>query len=337
MKSILILRDRPFEPMQCTIDHYALRWKAAGYRVIDHIGLSGLPVADLVIVHINSTVIPQEYVDLINKCPRVINGNVLDVSRRRFSQLLVSKTDDYTGPVIVKTNANYGGWPEYVRDNREDQKSKLRHFTSNAVPDNRSRIRQWSSIIKSMAGIRWRDIANKTWPWKTEYSWDAIDALDPMRYPIFDDIKSVPSGIWENDNLVVERFVRNHEGGLFYTHYFVFFGDKEISGRIGSPNPIVKFGNCVSDEEVPVPDEVRQWRNDVKIDFGRFDYVHAGGKCFLIDVNKTEGGSDENYGYSEEMDFLASGLEFYLDRESKASGVGSTEACATPTTIIGSP
>ena len=319
MKSILILRDRPSKPMQYAIDHYALRWKAAGYRVINHIGLSDIPVADLVIVHINSTIIPQEYVDLISACPSVINGNVLDVSRRRFSQLLLSKTDNYTGPAIVKTNANYGGWPEYVRDNKGDQKSKLRHFTSNAVPGNRSLIRRWASTIKSMSGIRLRDIANKKRPWKIEYSWDAIDALDPLRYPIFDDIKSVPPGIWENDNLVVERFISNHEGGLFYTHYYVFFGDKEISGRIGSPNPIVKFGNCVSDEEVSVPDEVRQWRKDVKIDFGRFDYVDAGGKYFLIDVNTTEGGGDENYGYSEEMDFLASGLEFYWGDEAKVA------------------
>jgi hypothetical protein len=98
-----------------------------------------------------------------------------------------------------------------------------------------------------------------------------------------------------------------------------FFGDKEISGRIGSPNPIVKFGNCVSDEEVSVPDEVRQWRKDVKIDFGRLDYVDAGEKYFLIDVNTTEGGGDKNYEYSEEMDLLASGLEFYWSDEAKVA------------------
>ena len=57
----------------------------------------------------------------------------------------------------------------------------------------------------------------------------------------------------------------------------------------------------------------------MKIDFGRLDYVDAGGKYFLIDVNKTEGGGDKNYEYSEEMDFLASGLEFYWGDEAKVA------------------
>ena len=123
MKSILILRDRPSAPMLYAIDHYALRWKDAGYRVIDHIGLSNIPLADVVIVHMDLTVIPKEYVDLINEFPKVINGEILDISRRRFSQLLLSKTDSYKGPVIVKTNANYGGLPEAILK-RGDRKSR---------------------------------------------------------------------------------------------------------------------------------------------------------------------------------------------------------------------
>jgi predicted P-loop ATPase/GTPase len=35
-------------------------------------------------------------------------GKILNISKRLFSHLLLSKTDTYTGPVIVKTNANYG-------------------------------------------------------------------------------------------------------------------------------------------------------------------------------------------------------------------------------------
>ena len=142
--------------------------------------------------------------------------------------------------------------------------------------------------------------------------WGTIKSLNPLDYPIFKDIESVPRDIWRNDHLIVEPFIRNWEDGLFYVCYYVFFGDREFSGRIGSPNPVVKFGNYVSDEEVPVPDDVRQWREDFRIDFGRFDYLEAGGEYFLIDVNKTEGGGTENYKYKEEMEFLASGLDFYL-------------------------
>jgi hypothetical protein len=301
MKSILILRDRPSKPMSYVIDHYTLCWKNAGYRVINHIGLANIPVADIVIVHIDLTVIPKEYVALINGLHRVINGKILDISRQRFSKLLLSKNDNYTGPVIVKTNANYGG----ILD------CQYTPFLSNIIKEKRLSNKQQLHIFrfflfKSIVKNRFLRILNK---------WDTIESLNPLEYPIFRNIKSVPYGIWKNNNLIIEPFISSLENGLFYAHYYIFFGDKEISGRISSPDPIVKFNNCVSDEEVPVPDEVKQWRKDLKIDYGRFDYLVVGGKYFLIDVNKTEGGGDMNYmdhKYLDEMNLLASGLEFYL-------------------------
>ncbi|MCP3661081.1 MAG: hypothetical protein GY696_01075 [Gammaproteobacteria bacterium] len=254
--------------MAYALDHYALRWRDAGHQVIDHIGLDNIPPADIVIVHIDLTVIPEEYVQLINQLPKTLNGNIVDSSRRRFSQLTLSKSDDYKGAVIVKTNANFGGIPEH-------------------------------NLVKRSPG-------------KTVYSWSDTKVLSPSRYPIFKDINSVNPGVWENDNLIVEPFIRNFENGLYYVRYYIFFGDKEFSGRIGSPNPIVKFGNSVVDEEIPLPDEVKRWREELKIDFGRLDYLESEGKYYLIDVNKTEGGGNLNYEYSEELDFLASGLEFYM-------------------------
>ena len=147
---------------------------------------------------------------------------------------------------------------------------------------------------------------------KSKHNWHTIEALDPFAYPIFKNIENVPYGIWENDNLIVEPFISNREGGLFFVRYYTFFGDKEISGRIGSPNQIVKSTDYVSDEEIPIPDEVRQWRKDLRIDFGRFDYMESGGAYFLIDVNKTEGGADSNSEFPADVDLLASGLEFYF-------------------------
>ena len=297
------------------IDHYALRWQDAGHRVIYHIGPENIPDADVVIVNIDLSVVPKEYVDLINKLPVVINGEILDISRRRFSQLALSRIDNYTGPVIVKTNANYGGRPDM-----------------SSLGLRRSLLTSILGALKQLLGIllssRFKSIIkrsrvlqmyNRKWRGKSVRRWDTIETLNPLEYPIFEDIKSVPYGVWGNDNLIVERFIGNPEGRLFYTHYCAFFGDKEIAGRLASPNPNVKFGNAVSDEETPIPDEVRQWRKDIKIDYGRFDYLEAEGKYFLIDVNKTEGGGTMCYQYPAEMDFLASGLEFYIGCESRDS------------------
>ena len=67
--------------------------------------------------------------------------------------------------------------------------------------------------------------------------------------------------------------------------------------------------------ETPVPPIVRQWRKELKLDFGRIDFIKEDGVYYLLDVNKTEGGSDLNYELSEESDFLASGLNYYLEME----------------------
>lgn len=256
--------------MAYAIDYYAVFWKKAGYRVIHHIGLAKPPPADIAIVHIDLSVIPPEYVDLANRYPKVINGKILDISRRRFSQILLSRTDTYPGIVIVKSNANFGGVPE----------------------------------LQASQKIKGKD--------KPTFDWGTARTLNPMQYPVFSDIKSVPTGVWENENLVVEPFIRNREGGLFYVRYYIFFGDKEFSGRIGARDHIAKFRNSVVDEEIPLPEEVRQWRQDLNIDFGRFDYLESQGQYFLIDVNKTEGGGTMNYNYPKEMEYLASGVDFYL-------------------------
>jgi len=289
-------------------------WKDAGHRVIYHIGPNNIPVADVVIVAILSTVVSQEYVDIINKLPGVvINGKVLDTSRRRFSQLILSRSDNYTGPVIVKTDANSGGFAELYM-------SRQRHALKMA---NLGAIRGLGTFLppivisffsKADRFLSTRRLKN----WKLEPKWSAIETLPPQKYPVYEGIKDVPDGVWENNNLIVERFISKPESELYETHYCAFFGDKAIAGCLKSPNPIVKFENAISDEETPIPDEVMQWRKDLNIDLGRFDYVESEGKYFLIDVNRIEGGGNSNYEYPDELDFLASGLEFFISANSGA-------------------
>jgi len=152
-KTILILLDRPAKPMNSTIDHYVLRWKDAGHRVIYHIGPKNIPLTDVVIVAIYSTAISQEYVDMINKLPGVvINGKVLDTSRRRFSQLILSSTDSYKGAVIVKTDANSGGFPELYmsRQRRALKMAILRAIQWLGIPDLPALCRYSEKLLASL-------------------------------------------------------------------------------------------------------------------------------------------------------------------------------------------
>lgn len=87
-------------------------FRARGHEVIVRAGVRDLPEADLAILHVDATVVPQRYVDALARYPKVVNGKTLDIGKRTFSENLVGAFDAWKGPVIVKTNANAGAIPE---------------------------------------------------------------------------------------------------------------------------------------------------------------------------------------------------------------------------------
>lgn len=98
----------------------AARWRARGHRVLVHHGTENPPPGDLAIANVDLTVVPPAYRALFARYPKVINGAVLDISKRRFSRDLLDRHSDWIGPVIVKTDANFGGRPErLLRDTAE--------------------------------------------------------------------------------------------------------------------------------------------------------------------------------------------------------------------------
>jgi hypothetical protein len=92
----------------------AERWSAQGHRVLKHHGLGTPPEADVAVANVDLTVVPEAYSRLHAGYAKVVNGRVTDVSKRRFSQHLLDRYSDWIGPVIVKTDANFGGKPEWL-------------------------------------------------------------------------------------------------------------------------------------------------------------------------------------------------------------------------------
>ena len=88
--------------------------EAAGHEVVVRGGISGLPPADVAWLHVDLTVVPEEYLEALRPYPVVVNRRVVDIGKRSFSRQLLSRGDAYDGPVIVKTNLNSGGWPEHA-------------------------------------------------------------------------------------------------------------------------------------------------------------------------------------------------------------------------------
>ncbi len=68
--------------------------------------------ADAAWLHVDLSLIPQDYLDLAARYPKVINGKVADIRKRHVSRNLVDQGSDWRGPVLVKSDLNCQGSPE---------------------------------------------------------------------------------------------------------------------------------------------------------------------------------------------------------------------------------
>ena len=91
------------------------RWKEAGHRIAVMAVTEDLQDADLAIMHVNLSHVPQACAEVARKrYPRVVNIGALDIRKRNVSRNLLARDDDWPGPVIAKSDFNCGGVPEWV-------------------------------------------------------------------------------------------------------------------------------------------------------------------------------------------------------------------------------
>lgn len=107
-------------------------WTDAGIDVALHSGLGTPPPGDLAILHVDLSIVPAEYLELARSYERVLNVAVTDITKVAISRQLVRRGDGYDGPVLVKTNLNYGGIQELKL-----RKSELRRADANRLLDYR--------------------------------------------------------------------------------------------------------------------------------------------------------------------------------------------------------
>ncbi|MFI5297538.1 MAG: hypothetical protein ACHREM_05515 [Polyangiales bacterium] len=102
-----------FEARSFLLTHLFDPWRAAGHEIVVHAGVRDVPTADVAIVHVDRTTVSDDYLEALRHIPIVVNGRARDLSKRVVSRRLVGAFDPYPGPVIVKTDANAGGVPEW--------------------------------------------------------------------------------------------------------------------------------------------------------------------------------------------------------------------------------
>jgi len=87
-------------------------WRNSGHEVRFLSGCGEFWDADVAILHVDLSVVPEEYIQFSCKFKRVLNGRITDIRKSRISRNLVDT--NYKGKVIVKTDLNSAGYPEVV-------------------------------------------------------------------------------------------------------------------------------------------------------------------------------------------------------------------------------
>ncbi len=111
----------------------ARHWVGAGHHVTVVAGPGQGPRADVAVMHLDLSLIPSAYAEASRQYPVVVNGAATDIRKRRVSRHLVTPGDAWAGPVIVKTDLNYGGIPEARAINRFRQDGRPADFAPGPV------------------------------------------------------------------------------------------------------------------------------------------------------------------------------------------------------------
>jgi hypothetical protein len=262
------------------------RWEAMGFKVLVVTDVDAFAPADVALLHV-----PESCRRLAERYPLVLNRSVLDIRKRRFSQLLVDRQMPCTGKVIVKTDSNYGGWGEFRVGILKSPLGRL--------------LLRFYSEESLCSKLGWFE-ARKAWRWRR--------MLPVGHYQVFEDRDGVPSGVWNNKNLIVERFAAERSGSNYRCRHWLFFGPQEVSRIATSPDPVVKASATLEPTSDPVPKELRAIRAELGFDYGKFDYGMVDGKVVLYDVNRTPGSLADPARHAQTIEVLSEGLRSTLEQ-----------------------
>lgn len=259
--------------------HLVRRWRELGHQV--DVGPCAALGDRVGLAHIDRTFVPTHLIPP----GRVINGSALDISKRRVGVTPLTPDSGWSGPVILKTDANFYGLPE-------------RAAASRHLP-----------FVLQVA----RRLAARLVPWRL------ARRLPPDRYPILPHLSEVPAWVWQDPSLVVQPFTPEREGDGYALRIWVVVGERSLMYRVVSGDPLVKSTRVRSvqvSEELP-PEPIQQARVRLGVEIGKLDWVLHRGEPILLDANKTPAlGTrwDNRPRNPDRLNHLACGLDSLLER-----------------------
>ncbi|HUC35609.1 MAG TPA: hypothetical protein VMR97_00645 [Acidimicrobiales bacterium] len=232
------------------ISHLAQIWRDDDLEVVFLSGPNHFVPADLIIVHIDLSVVPDEYLGLARQYPVTLNCAVTDIRKSMISTQRVTTTGDYGGKVLVKSNLNYGGVPD----------RKLARLTEGKG--------RWRRLLTKLDG--------------------RLAQFDGrLSYRIYDRVERVPARFFATDDFIVEKFVPEIEDGKYHVRQFEFLGDRFTCFRLASTHPIIRSRTASEAEEVEPHRALFEIRRRLNLDYGKLDYVIHDDQPVLLDVEKT--------------------------------------------------
>lgn len=239
------------------ITQLAKQWEQKSCTVNHLYGCDDYVPADVLILHVNLSCIPQEYLNFARRFPATINIGLTDIRKRTISRHLVTQTDTYEGPVIVKTDLNCGGSPERQLGIRPKKSS--------------------SSLIRRIK----RALKIK----------DPASMRKPSDYIVYSSKAKVPKSVFSNHALIVEKFLPEKHGNEYYQRRYYFLRDAEYN-EIHTTSVSIHAGDsddhCIRYWEEPsIPEALRTYLKALKADYGKIDYVIHEGEVIIFDVNRT--------------------------------------------------
>jgi hypothetical protein len=242
-------RQHPERLHEYAAGHMADVWLEDGHEVVHLFGTRRFVPADVLLVHVDLTVVPQRYLSFARRYPVALNTHVGDIRKGRYSELQLRHGEHYDGPVIVKTQRNHAGRPE----------KKLRPF-------------DW--------------LRNEATPWQRRRARQRIKA--PLPYRIYDRVADVPQRFFVDPRWIVERFLPQYENGRYYINHLYVLGGRSTSLRMSLDDPVVTGQDVDVEIGEPHPRAFALLER-MSVDYGKVDYVVHDGEAYLLDVNKTIG------------------------------------------------
>ena len=237
--------------------HLAKIWNKDGHNLVFIFGVEKFAPADVCIVHVDLSVVPNEYIEFASRYPITINGDVRDIRKSIFSKNIVRPHDQYKGKVIVKSDLNYAGVPEL-------------------------------KILKS-------SVSNELFKEKVKHIPPHRRLNSPDDYKIYEQAGDVPPVYYQDPFFIVEKFFPEKIDDLYFVHLYLFLGDSRHCFRLGSKDPIVNGATSISNEIVKPHADIIKMQKEMGFDYGKFDYCINDGKVVLLDINKTIGNGGIEY------------------------------------------